>query len=270
MKLWILGSGSKGNAVLLESGGVRLLVDCGFAPRTLAQRLRAIGVEPGSIVACVLTHEHGDHVRGAADAARRWGWALHATAGTARGCNDLADGQARLFAPGDVLELPGFSVATHAAPHDATEPVVLLATAHACGARTGIVYDLGHVPEALPGAFRELDLLVVESNHDEGMLWAGPYPASVRARIAGRSGHLSNRAGADFARRCVNRNLAHVVLAHLSEKCNDHGVAVTTTRTTLGRTAFKGQVHAALQHGPVGPFLPGGGRVAAAAQLSLF
>jgi len=270
MKLWILGSGSKGNAVLLESNGARLLVDCGFAPRTLAQRLRAIGVEPESIAACVLTHEHGDHVGGAAASARRWGWALHATAGTAAGCPGATDGQVHTFSPGDVLELPGFSVATHTAPHDADEPVVLLATARASGARTGIVYDLGHVPEALSAAFRELDLLVIESNHDEGMLWAGPYPASVRARIAGRSGHLSNRAGADFARHCVNRNLAHVVLAHLSENCNDPAVAVGTAQNTLKRTSFKGQVHAAAQRGPVGPFLPKGARTAAAAQLSLF
>ena len=270
MKLWILGSGSKGNAVLLESNGTRLLVDCGFAPRTLAQRLRAIGVEPASITGCVLTHEHGDHVGGAAAAARRWGWELHATAGTAAGCPGATEGQIRTFTPGDVLELPGFTVATHASPHDADEPVVLLATARGSGVRAGIAYDLGHVPDALPAAFTQLDLLVVESNHDEGMLWAGPYPASVRARIASRTGHLSNRAGADFARRCVNRNLAHVVLAHLSENCNDPAVAVGTAQHVLKRTSFKGQVHAAAQRGPVGPFVPNGMRAAAAAQLSLF
>jgi phosphoribosyl 1,2-cyclic phosphodiesterase len=270
MRLWVLGSGSRGNALLLEAGEARVLVDCGFAPRTLAQRLRAIGVEPGSIAACILTHEHGDHVKGAVDAARRWGWALHATAGTAAACPGFADVPAHRFAPGDVLELPGFTVATHTAPHDATEPVVLLATARQGGARAGIAYDLGHVPEALPAAFADLDLLVVESNHDEGMLSAGPYPASVRARIAGRTGHLSNRAGAEFARACANRHLAHVVLAHLSAKCNEHGVAVTTTRGALRRTAFRGEVHAAAQDAPVGPFLPTPGRVAAGAQLNLF
>lgn len=270
MRLWSLGSGSKGNAILLESNGARLLVDCGFAPRTLAQRLRLVGVEPASIAHCVLTHEHGDHVRGAADAARRWGWTLHATAGTARGTPALPDGGARTFAAGATIDLDAFTIETHRAPHDASEPVVLLVTARAGGVRAGIVYDLGHVPDELRDRFRDLDLLVVESNHDEGMLRAGPYPASVQARIAGRSGHLSNRAGAEFARGCVNRNLAHVVLAHLSEKCNDHGVAVTGAQTALGRSSYRGGVHAAPQHAPVGPFLPRASRAAAVSQLTLF
>ncbi|HEU4631293.1 MAG TPA: MBL fold metallo-hydrolase [Gemmatimonadaceae bacterium] len=270
MKLFVLGSGSKGNALLLESGDHRLLVDCGFGPRTLAQRLRAVGVEPASIGACVLTHEHSDHVRGAAAAARRWGWTLHATAGTRDGWAELATAEVQPFAPGDTLAIGGFDVVTHASPHDAGEPVVLVATARSSGVRAGIAYDLGHVPDALPEAFRDLDLLVVESNHDEGMLWSGPYPASVRARIASRTGHLSNRAGAAFARACVNRNLAHVVLAHLSENCNDHGVALAATEAALRRTAYRGQVHAAMQHAPVGPFLPKASRWQATRQLSLF
>ena len=83
MKLWVLGSGSKGNAVLLESGDRRILVDAGFAPRTLAHRLQAIGVRPESISDCVLTHDHGDHGCGAASASRKGGWRVHATAGTA-------------------------------------------------------------------------------------------------------------------------------------------------------------------------------------------
>lgn len=271
MKLWVLGSGSRGNALLLEAGGARILVDCGFAPRTLAQRLRAVGVEPASIAACVLTHEHGDHVGGAAAASRRWGFTLHATAGTAAGCATLADDVAcRRFVPGDVLDLPGFAIATYASPHDAREPVVLVATAHGSGVRAGIAYDLGHVPTTLPERFGHLDLLVVESNHDEGMLRAGPYPASVRARIAGPAGHLSNRAGAEFARRCVNRNLAHVVLAHLSERCNAPDVAMDGARAALARTAFRGVVHAAPQHGTLGPFLPLGARAAHVEQLALF
>ena len=270
MKLWSLGSGSRGNAILLESNGARMLVDCGFPARTLAHRLRLAGVEPASIADCVLTHEHGDHVRGAAEASRRWGWTLHATAGTARGTADLAPDGACIFAPGATLELDEFTIETHQAPHDASEPVVLLVTAKAGGVRAGIVYDLGHVPAGLPDRFRDLDLLVVESNHDEGMLRAGPYPPSVQARIAGRSGHLSNRVGAEFARACTNRNLAHVVLAHLSEKCNDSGVAVTAARSALARSSYRGGVHAAPQHAAVGPFLPRASRAAAVSQLSLF
>jgi len=113
------------------------------------------------------------------------------------------------------------------------------------------------------------DLLVIESNHDDGMLRAGPYPPSVRARIASRTGHLSNRACADLARDVVHANLAHVVLAHLSENCNDHGIAHRTMTETLGRTRFRGATSIGLQHGVVGPLLPRAGRGAGEAQYAL-
>ena len=270
MRLWILGSGSKGNAVLLESGDTRILVDAGFSARTLGQRLTAIGVQPGSISACVLTHEHGDHVRGAGAAAKRWGWQLYATAGTASGTADVPEGRMTTFAAGEELDLGGFTVATIASSHDAADPVVLVATERRSGARAGVVYDLGVVPDGVRAACAELDLLLLEANHCEAMLRSGPYPRSVQARIASRSGHLSNRAAAAMARESVNRNLAHVVLAHLSENCNDHGVAVSTVRGALSRTSYRGQVTPAMQHAPVGPFLPRASRVAQAAQLSLF
>ncbi|MHB1225568.1 MAG: MBL fold metallo-hydrolase [Gemmatimonadaceae bacterium] len=269
MKLWSLGSGSKGNAILLEHGDSRLLVDAGFAPRTLAQRLQAIGVSPASISDCVITHEHGDHCRGAAAAAVKWGWRLHTTPGTLAGCPGLPSESVSTFAAGAMLSLAGMTVQTLASPHDANESVVLVVTSRA-GVRVGLAYDLGHVPEAVAAALEELDLLVLESNHDEGMLRSGPYPASVRARIASSTGHLSNRAAADSACRSVNPNLSHVLLAHMSEKCNDHGVAVTGMRGALRRTAFRGQVEPLLQHAPCGPFLPRHSSVAAAAQLSLF
>ena len=84
MKIWTLGSGSNGNAILVECDGSRLLVDCGFGTRTLAARLKTIGVAPESIDGCLLTHEHDDHLKGAAAAAKRWGWGIYATPGTAR------------------------------------------------------------------------------------------------------------------------------------------------------------------------------------------
>lgn len=270
MKLWSLGSGSKGNALLLECGDSRILIDAGFPARTLAQRLNAIGVAPGSISDCIITHEHGDHCRGAAVARRKWGWTLHATAGTARGCPELTPAEMHVFAPGDTLTLGRFDLQAIASPHDASEPVVLVATSRE-GVRTGIAYDLGHVPERISSQLGSLDLLVLESNHDEQMLRSGPYPPSVRARIASRTGHLSNRAAADCATGLVGRELAQVLLAHLSEKCNDHGTAIMGMRTALRRTSYRGQVDALPQHAVAGPFLPRASRAGEApGQLSLF
>jgi phosphoribosyl 1,2-cyclic phosphodiesterase len=133
-----------------------------------------------------------------------------------------------------------------------------------------VCYDLGHASDPVRVAMRELDVLVLEANHDDGMLRAGPYPPSVQGRIASRSGHLSNGAAARLARECANGNLRHVVLAHLSEVCNEPAVAMEAVTAALAGTRFRGRVHAATQHGPVGPFTPRMSRCAPAPQqLSL-
>jgi phosphoribosyl 1,2-cyclic phosphodiesterase len=129
--------------------------------------------------------------------------------------------------------------------------------------------DIGHASESVRALCARADLLVLESNHDEGMLRAGPYPPFLQARIASRTGHLSNRASAELAREMVHRDLAHVVLAHLSEKCNDHGVAHMTMADGLRRTRFRGALSVAMQHGVVGPFLPRAGRGEPEAQYAL-
>jgi phosphoribosyl 1,2-cyclic phosphodiesterase len=270
VRLWVLGSGSRGNAVLVESGETRVLVDAGFQPRELARRLGAVGIAPESVRACVVTHEHGDHVRGAAAAAAQWGWELHASAGTAQACAALLAAGARTFEPGATFAVGGIEVRTVPTPHDAAAPVAVVATATRSGARAGICYDLGHATDAVRVAMRELDVLVLEANHDEGMLRGGPYPPSVQGRIASRTGHLSNRAAAALARQCANPNLRHVVLAHLSEVCNDQAVAAAAVTEAMAGTRFRGKVHTAAQDACVGPFLPRATRCApASAQLSL-
>jgi phosphoribosyl 1,2-cyclic phosphodiesterase len=268
VRLWMLGSGSGGNAVLVESGDTRVLIDAGFPVRELAKRLAVIGVSAESIECTIVTHEHTDHVRGVCAAAKRWKWAVYASAGTIAGYPMLRDACARPFAAGATLELGDLSVQTVRTPHDATEPVAVLATARSSGARAGIVYDLGHVPPSYRRTFERLDILVLESNHDEGMLRAGPYPPVVQARIAGDYGHLSNRRAGMFARDCAHAELAHLVLAHLSERCNDTALALAAMREATRATRFRGALHAASQHAVCGPFAAGRGSYAEA-QLSL-
>lgn len=270
MRVWVLGSGSRGNAVLIECGDTRLVVDAGFPVRELAQRLAAVGVAPESIEACVVTHEHGDHVRGASAAAAKWGWALYATPGTAAACPALLAADARTVEAGTTFQVGRFDVRTVPTPHDAREPVAVVATARPTGARAAVCYDLGCATEPVRQALRGVDVLVLEANHDAGMLRGGPYPPSVCDRIASRTGHLSNRAAATLARESAHRALSHVVLAHLSEQCNQPSVAVGDVSAALARTAFRGRVDAAAQDAVVGPFLPGASRRAAAAeQLAL-
>lgn len=268
MKVWVLGSGSKGNAVLLESRATRVLVDCGFGTRTIAQRLKSAGVAPQEIDACVLTHDHSDHVSGVAAAAAKWGWKVYATAGTA-GATCLADVPVTTFAAGETLRLGRFEVETAATPHDASEPVGLVLTDVATGARAGICYDVGHASDAVRALCREVDVLVLEANHDEGMLWSGPYPPWLCQRIAGGNGHLSNKAAGELARDSVSKRLAHIVLAHLSEKNNSPAIAHGAVSRALSRTRWRGTLTPAAQHAVVGPFAPLGTVIAQQAQLSL-
>ncbi len=256
MKLWVLGSGSAGNAVLIECCDTRVLVDCGFGTRTLAGRLKTIGVAPASIEACIVTHEHGDHVCGAAAGARKWGWSLYASAGTLAASPELLEAGCTGVAVGAEIALTRMRLTTYATPHDAASPIGVRVTSDSTGANAVVCTDLGHASASVRALCEDADILVLESNHDDGMLRTGPYPASVRARIASRVGHLSNRESAALARDVVSRNLAHVVLAHLSERCNDHGMAHTSMTEALRRTRFRGTTSVALQHGVVGPFLP--------------
>ena len=269
MKLWVLGSGSAGNAVLVECGESRVLVDAGFGTRELASRLRTIGVAPASIEACVVTHEHTDHIKGAAASARKWGWSLFASGGTVDAWPELHEASCTRVAPGASVALSRMWMTTYATPHDAASPIGVRLTCRSTGASAAVCTDVGHVSDGVRALCAGADLLVLESNHDEALLRAGPYPPFVQARIASRSGHLSNRASAQLARDVVHRDLAHVVLAHLSEQCNNHGLAHRTTTDQLRRTRFRGVLSVAVQHGVVGPFLPRAGRSAPEPQYVL-
>jgi len=269
MKLWILGSGSSGNSVLVETERSRILVDAGFSPRVLKQRLTRAGVEPESIEAVVVTHEHTDHIKGVAAAAKKWKWTIVSTAGTRMMCPDWSDLRIILTPRKSSVVVGDFRLETVPVSHDANEPIAVMVTSIGEGARAGIVYDLGHVTETVSRALDRLDVLVVEANHDEGMLRTGPYPPSVQARIRGKFGHLSNGDAARVAGDCIHAGLNNIVLAHLSEKNNTPRTALTTVGDVLRRARFKGRLTAAAQDSVVGPICVGGSGVAAASSVQL-
>lgn len=265
----MLGSGSSGNAILVECDGSRILIDCGFGTRTLAGRLATIGIAPESIEGCLITHEHSDHVKGAGAAAKKWGWGVFATPGTAK-APELAEAPVHLFEPGMTIEFERMTVTSTATPHDANQSVGFVVESHSTGARAGLFYDMGHVSRAVADACERLDILVLESNHDDDMLRNGPYPRWLQQRIACKTGHLSNRDAGVFARDAVTREMQHLVLAHLSENCNSPNIALTNMRGALVRTRFRGTVTAAKQDAVVGPFTPGDARAEAPVQYALF
>jgi phosphoribosyl 1,2-cyclic phosphodiesterase len=250
VKLCVLGSGSGGNAVLMQSGATRILVDAGFSARTMARRLASIGVDPRSIEAVVVTHEHTDHAKGAAAGAARWGWTIYATSGTQAAFPGIAAAGAQTVSAGANIAIGDIHFTTVSTSHDASEPVAVIATACSTGVRAGIVYDLGLVTETVQRALEHVDILVLESNHDGEMLRNGPYPAMLKRRIAGREGHLSNKAAGVAAAECAHRGMSHVVLAHLSETNNTPAVATEAMRIALRKTPFRGCVVAARQDIP--------------------
>ena len=264
----MLGSGSSGNAVLVECDGARILVDAGFGTRTLAGRLKAIGVDPRSIEACFVTHEHTDHVKGAGRGAKRWGWTIYSTPGTAR-APELTTTKVRRFKPGACVELTRMDVESTRTPHDAAESVGFVVTSRSTGARAAIFYDFGRATDAIARACRDVDILLIESNHDDDMLRNGPYPRWLQARIAGDTGHLSNRCAGQLARQVVSRQVNHLVLSHLSERCNRPYVALKSMTEALTRSRFRGTLTAAVQDGIVGPFVPHASRAEAPIQYEL-
>jgi phosphoribosyl 1,2-cyclic phosphodiesterase len=232
-----LGSGSGGNALLAEAGNTRIMLDCGFPLREISARLARSGVEPSGIDGILVTHEHGDHGSGVFPLARRFGipvWLTHGTLAAMRQLQDDIDQGCivkridpyRSFAIGDLTVQP-FTV-----PHDAREPVQYVISDG--GSRLGVLTDTGcstpHIEASLSGC----DALVLECNHDLGMLMAGEYPQSLKSRIAGRLGHLDNNASGSILAALDRSRLKHVIAAHLSRKNNTPELARAALAGALG------------------------------------
>lgn len=234
-----LGSGSKGNALLVESGRTRVLVDCGFGPREMAKRLERLGVMPESVTAVLVTHEHADHVGGAARGAARFGWAVHASHGTAAAAGQLADVPVCRFDSHAAFAIGDLEIHPYPVPHDAREPTQFVFSDGA--KRLGVLTDAGTVTPHIVAMLAECAALVLECNHDAQMLARGRYPPPLKQRIAGGFGHLENDAAAGLLREIGGKRLQHVVAAHLSEENNTPALARAALAGALGcRTEWIG------------------------------
>ena len=253
----VLGSGSAGNAVVFECGGRRLLVDAGFSCRQLEKRLAAVGAAPDEFEGIVVTHEHGDHVRGAKRFAKRHRVPVLASSGTltAARLRTAAAGTVTLK-PGRPYELATFRLEPFSVPHDARDPIGVVVESPG-GRRVGVVSDLGALAAATRDRLRDLDALILESNHDVEMLRSGPYPWVLKRRIAGGRGHLSNDDAARGLLEVLDDRLRTVVLYHLSETNNLPVLAEEATRGELERRGASVDVVLSQQAAP-GPWLTAG------------
>lgn len=261
MNFTVLGSGSSGNATVIETAGGLVLIDAGFSARELGRRLDAVGLSAADISDVVLTHAHGDHVQGARAGARRWGWRLWATEATVARVEGLQRHPVTLFAPGTILDLPGARVETLVVPHDAPETLVVRVEDVRTGARVAIATDLGTVTPEVDQLLRGAGAVVLESNHDPEMLRVGRYPPRLKARVAGPEGHLSNAEAAATLARTGQREWSTVVLAHLSGENNDARLAREAAERACAVFGLRGALRVAWSDRPVGPFdvpCPGG------------
>ena len=263
----ILGSGSSGNCAYLETAEARVLVDAGFSPLQIRKRLASIGRTPENLTAILITHEHSDHISGLLGLADKFHIPVYCNRGTQDGTvwafkskwaskkNPLLDGldgteqlkqkmDWRLFETGASFEIGDVSIETFSIPHDAQDPVgYLLRTA---AGNFGFATDLGHVTKLVLERIRHANVLVLESNHDVKMLQDCPRRAwSLKQRILGRHGHLSNEAAAETAAQIMSAGLRHLYLAHLSRECNKTELAhrvMTACLQKIGATHVQMQI----------------------------
>lgn len=226
MRLAVLGSGSGGNATLLDTGKECVLVDAGLSAKQLVLRMRLLGIEPEDLSGILLTHEHGDHVKGLEVFARKHEVPVYATAITQEALLRKVRSvkEWKLFAAGQEFEIAGLRVQSFAIPHDAVDPVGF--AFEGGGMRAGVLTDLGHVTERVKKVMAGVTAMVLEANYCDQMLDADEKrPWSLKQRISSRHGHLSNVQAREFAQELQGEGLERVVLGHLSRDCNTAAVA---------------------------------------------
>lgn len=230
-----LGSGSSGNSLIIDDGRVRLLVDCGVGPRTIAAGLKTLGLTWDMLDLVMISHEHIDHVK-ALPAVQRLGIPILCTDGTAQASGIGIDQFTRVN-HATTLQVKGAAITSIPTSHDAADPcgyrIELESTRIVVLTDTGELRD--HFVDQLLGA----DLIVLESNHDEEMLRKGPYPVHLKRRVASAKGHLSNRSAGELLREVLgrSRNAPEVWLGHLSETNNRPKIALETVRDVVGPMA---------------------------------
>ncbi len=220
MRFSVLASGSGGNAVYVETGGARILIDAGLSGLEIRKRLGTLGRDPAELDALVVTHEHADHIRGAGPLARRLGLPVYLNRptrdGGLRALGELPESQD--VATGHTLLIGDLRVETFTKCHDAGDPMGIVVSCN--GLRLGLITDLGRSTRLVEDRMQGCQALIVEFNHDEGLLDEGPYPFFLKRRILGAEGHLSNRQAVELVRCLAHEDLGLLVPAHLSRDNN--------------------------------------------------
>ncbi|MBU2885022.1 MBL fold metallo-hydrolase [Gilvimarinus agarilyticus] len=223
MRFASLGSGSQGNGTVIEWSHGALLLDCGFSMKEAEIRLAKLGCHPSDLTALVVTHEHSDHIKGVAALARRYKTPVYMTPGTYHSRDLGSIPHLHLIEAYREFTLAGLKIEPVPVPHDAREPAQFIF--HANDICLGVLTDLGSISPHVEERYRNCDALLLEANHDPVMLASGPYPPSLKRRVGGAWGHLSNQQTAGFLQRVNTEKLQALVIAHISQKNNSLAAA---------------------------------------------
>lgn len=239
-----LGSGSRGNASLVEFGSTLLMIDCGLPCKVVEERLKFVGRQPRDVTAILITHEHADHAQGAATFAKRHNTAIWMTPGTASAMPVIT--RVHHLSSHRALTIGGIDVQPYPVPHDAREPCQF--TFAAAGRRVGMLTDAGHVTPHMVERLTECDALALECNHDLDSLKRGPYPDSLKARVASRFGHLNNHQTTELLRRLDATRVQWLLGLHLSERNNTPGQVRAALEPAIEKARYP--LHLASQDAP--------------------
>lgn len=232
MRFASLGSGSRGNATLVEQGDTLLMIDCGFSCAEVERRMGRLGRRAADISAILVTHEHTDHIGGVARLVRRHSIPVWMTAGTSAMHRDGDLPRLNHFNGHQSFVIEDLEIHPFPVPHDAREPCQFVFSDGRV--RLGLVTDTGCVTEHMVRSLDGCDALLLECNHDPGMLANGPYPPRLKARVGGRLGHLSNQQAAGLLQRMDCGRLRSLVAAHLSDKNNTPALARAALEAVIG------------------------------------
>jgi phosphoribosyl 1,2-cyclic phosphodiesterase len=235
MRIISLQSGSNGNCIYVEAGGVKLLFDAGISGKQAKERLALHHRDVSDVDAVLISHDHSDHASRMGVLHRKFHLPIYVTAKSFHAANRYDLGEIKNlhhFHAGESLRFEKVVVETIVTPHDGVDGVVFVVDdgKH----RLGILTDLGHVFSDLPGVIKSLDAVLLESNYDPEMLENGGYPEFLKKRILGPGGHISNQEAAELLQSAASKRLQWACLAHLSHDNNTPALALKTHRRILG------------------------------------
>ena len=231
MRYASLGSGSKGNATLIQSNNTTIMVDCGFSVKETEKRLKRLNQKPDEITALFVTHEHGDHIRGVGPFARKYKLPVCMTRGTAKWNSLGVIPDIRYISVDDNIDIGELNVNSYTVPHDANEPCQFVIRNK--NKRFAMLTDVGHCTEHIKTQLKQCDALLLECNHDKTMLLNGSYPISLKERVAGLYGHLSNEQASEILNEIQHEQLNTISIAHVSDKNNCKDLALQSLQAVL-------------------------------------